>query len=82
MSAAERFGEALDCPGHGSCAVALCEGLWSLTRAVAPNKVWISCKPVPGAAQGCVCDGPVAVGTNGVLKSAVRFPSALIPWRG
>lgn len=57
VPAAERFGEALDCPEalrHRSCAAALCEVPWSLKRAVAPNKVWISCKAVPGAAQGCV----------------------------
>lgn len=29
-----------------------------------------------------MCDGSVAVGTNEVLKSAVRFPSALIPRGG
>lgn len=39
------------------------------------------CKAVPGAdaGGGRVCDGSVAVGTNEVLKSAVRFPSALMP---
>lgn len=37
-----------------SRAAAPCEVHWSLKCAVAPNKVWISCKAVPGAAQGCV----------------------------
>jgi len=42
------------------------------------NRLWAACEAVLGTASG-VCDGAVAVGTNEVLKSAVNFPSALIP---
>lgn len=74
VSTGERFDEALDCP---EASFLCCSSVWS-----ALVSETCTCSKQGLVAQGCVCDGPVAVETNGVLKLALRFPSALIPWRG